>query len=157
MKCNLLLLCIACGLLSVAMPAGAQAVSADEAAIRAAISAQSEAWNRADIPGFMQTYEDSPETTFMGKSSLKKGTKEIQNRYALAYNSPARMGKLTFKDIEVHILPTTCGESEFAYVTGKFHLDRPAVEGQSDDGSFSLIWRKTLKGWKIILDHTTSS
>jgi len=56
---------------------GAQAPSAapqvpDESAIRAAITAQTEAWNRADIPAFMQTYENSPETTFIG-AHLAKG------------------------------------------------------------------------------------
>ena len=44
----------------------AQAANSDEATIRAAIAAQAEAWNRADIPAFMQAYENSPETTFIG-------------------------------------------------------------------------------------------
>lgn len=36
----------------------AQSPSSDEAAIRAALDAQAAAWNRADIPTFMKTYED---------------------------------------------------------------------------------------------------
>jgi len=156
LKRIVLVLCAVTGLLCAGLNAGAQSQAADETAIRDAIGAQSDAWNRGDIPGFMQPYEDSADTTFMGKSSLNKGKKEIQNRYALAYDSPAKMGRLTFSDIEVHVLPTTCGESEYAFVTGKFHLDRPVVEGQNNDGIFSLIFRKTSKGWKIILDHTTS-
>ena len=47
-------------------PRQAAAAAADETEIRAAINAQSEAWNRADIPAFMQSYEDSPDTTFIG-------------------------------------------------------------------------------------------
>ena len=38
----------------------AQAAGGDEAAIRAAMAAQAANWNRADIPAFMQTYENSP-------------------------------------------------------------------------------------------------
>jgi uncharacterized protein (TIGR02246 family) len=138
-------------------PAVAQSTGGDEAAIRAEIKAQSDAWNRADIPGFMQTYEDSADTTFMGSATLRKGAQQIRQRYELNYSSPAQMGKLTFSDIEVNLLPSTCGKAEFAVVTGKFHLDRTArSEGQKDDGIFSLVWRKGPKGWKIILDHTSS-
>jgi len=47
-------------LAAAARPAPAPPVPADEAAIRAALDAQAAAWNRADIPAFMKTYEDSP-------------------------------------------------------------------------------------------------
>jgi uncharacterized protein (TIGR02246 family) len=157
MKRNVSLLGVTLGLLCAATALKAQAAGGDEAAIRAAITAQSDAWNRADIAGFMQVYEDSPETTFMGKSTLRKGTQTIRQRYELSYTSPAMMGKLTFKDIEVHLLPSAYGKTEFAVVTGKFHLDRVIRgEGQQDDGIFSLVWRKGPRGWRIILDHTTS-
>ena len=141
--------------LGVALPVNAQAADGDEAAIRSAIKAQSDAWNQADIAGFMQTYEDAPDTTFMGSSTLRKGVQPIRKHYELTYSSPAKMGKLTFSDIEVHVLHPSCGKTEFAVVTGKFHLDRANVEGQKDEGIFSLVWRKGPKGWKIILDHTS--
>ena len=57
--------------LCVGLEAQAQTGS-DEATIRATITAQVEAWNRADIPAFMQAYEDSPETTFIG-ANIGKG------------------------------------------------------------------------------------
>jgi len=141
--------------LGIAVPMSAQAAGGDESAIRSAIKAQSDAWNQADIPGFMQVYEDAPDTTFMGASTLRKGVQPIRQRYELTYSSPALMGKLMFSDIEIHVLHPSCGKAEFAVVTGKFHLDRPKVEGQKDDGIFSLVWRKGPKGWKIILDHTS--
>ena len=49
----------------------------DKAAITAAITAQAAAWNRADIPTFMQTYEESPDTTFIGLN-LRKGFADIR-------------------------------------------------------------------------------
>jgi ketosteroid isomerase-like protein len=142
-------------ILGIALPMSAQAAGGDEADIRSAIKSQSDAWNRSDIPGFMQVYEDTPETTFIGSSTLRKGVQPIRQRYELTYSSPALMGKLTFSDIEVHVLHPSCGKAEFAVVTGKFHLDRAKVEGQKDEGIFSLVWRKGPKGWKVILDHTS--
>ncbi|MGA7857910.1 MAG: nuclear transport factor 2 family protein [Terracidiphilus sp.] len=126
-----------------------------QVAIRAVIDAQVAAWNRADIPAFMQAYEDSADTTFIGLT-LRKGFAPIRQRYMLSYTTPEQMGTLTFSDLEVRLLPSSCGQTEFAVVTGKFHLDRKAKgEAKKDDGIFSLVWRKGPTGWKIILDHTS--
>jgi len=127
----------------------------DEAEIRAAIQSQTDAWNRADIPAFMQTYEDSPDTTFIGQK-LRKGYEPILQRYKQSYTSREQMGALTFSDIDIRVLPSGCGKSEIALVTGKFHLDRREHgEAAKDDGIFSLVWRKGPHGWKITLDHTS--
>ena len=139
------------------IPCIAQATSAaaDESEIRAAITAQTEAWNHADIPAFMKAYEDSPDTTFIG-ATLGKGYQPIRDRYLRSYTTPEQMGKLTFNDLDIRLLPSGCGKSEIALVTGKFHLDRTAHgEAKKDDGIFSLVWRKGPHGWKIILDHTS--
>lgn len=134
---------------------GSGAQSADEAQIRAAIQQQVEAWNRGDIPAFMHSYEKSPETTFIG-TNIGKGFDRIVERYRKAYANPEQMGKLTFSDLEVRLLPGTCGKTEFAVVTGRFHLDRAQKgEAKKDDGIFSLVWRKGAGGWKIVLDHTS--
>ena len=134
--------------------AQAQAGS-DEAAIRAAIATQASAWNRADIPTFMQTYEDSPETTFIG-SHVRKGFGPILENYKKNYTTQEQMGTLTFNDLEVRLLPGSCGKVEYAVVTGAFHLERTAKgEAKKDDGIFSLVWRKGPQGWKIVLDHTS--
>jgi ketosteroid isomerase-like protein len=133
----------------------AQSPTQDEAAIRAAIAAQADAWNRADIPTFMQTYENSPDTTFIG-AHLRKGYGPILERYKQSYTTPEQMGKLTLADLDVRLLPSSSGLIEFAVVTGTFHLERAAHgEAKKDDGIFSLVWRKGPQGWKIILDHTS--
>ncbi len=133
----------------------AVATAADETEIRATIKAQTEAWNRADIPTFMQAYEDSPDTTFIGLT-LRKGFQPILERYQQNYTTREQMGTLTFSDVDIRLLSSGCGKSEIALVTGKFHLDRTAKgEAKKDDGIFSLVWRKGPHGWKIILDHTS--
>jgi ketosteroid isomerase-like protein len=132
----------------------AQAVG-DEAAIRAAMAAQVTAWNHADIPAFMQTYEDSPDTTFIG-AKLRRGYGPILERYRQSYTTPEQMGTLTFGDMDVRLLADSCGKMEFAVVTGTFHLERTAKgDAKKDDGIFSLVWRKGPQGWKIVLDHTS--
>lgn len=127
----------------------------DEAAIRTAIQSQVDAWNRADIPAFMQTYENSPDTTFIGLT-VRKGYEPILQRYRQSYTTREQMGTLKFSDLDIRLLPSGCGKSEVALVTGKFHLDRTTRgEAKKDDGIFSLVWRKGPQGWKIILDHTS--
>lgn len=133
----------------------AHAQSNDETAIRAAMATQAAAWNRADIDTFMQGYEDSPETTFVGVS-VHKGYRPILEGYKQAYSSAEQMGKLSFTDIDVRVLPSSCGQPELALMTGRFHLERAAKgAAKKDDGIFSLVWRKGPRGWKIILDHTS--
>ncbi len=129
--------------------------SPDEAAIRAVIAAQAAAWNRADIPAFMQAYENSEKTTFIGQT-LRKGYEPILERYMTAYSTREQMGTLSFGNIDVRLLEGSCGKPEFAVVTGTFHLERSAKgEAKKDDGIFSLVWRNGADGWKIILDHTS--
>jgi uncharacterized protein (TIGR02246 family) len=133
----------------------AQTNGGDEGAIRAAIAAQAAAWNRADIPAFMQSYENSPDTSFIG-STVRKGYGPILERYKQAYATPEQMGTLTFSNVDVRLLQGSCGGVEYAAVTGNFHLERSARgDAKKDDGIFSLVWHKGAEGWKIVLDHTS--
>src|SRR5215475_7653278 len=141
--------------LSAGLPMLAQSAADDEAAIRAGMHAQEVAWNNADIPGFMREYEDSTDTTFIGLT-MRKGYQPILKRYQENYTSREQMGKLTYSELEVRLLPSGCGKTEIALVTGKFHLEREQRgEAKKDDGMFSLVWRKGRDGWKIVLDHTS--
>jgi uncharacterized protein (TIGR02246 family) len=129
--------------------------SKEKAEIRAVIAAQAAAWNKGDIDSFMKTYEDSPETTFVGSTSVNKGYGQVLERYKKNYATRALMGTLTFRDLEVRLLPSASGKPEYALVTGHFHLERTehGAAGK-DDGIFSLVFHKTDGGWKIVLDHT---
>ena len=142
------------------MQAPAQAIAqgagkTEKAAIQSVIDTQVTAWNRGDIPAFMASYEDSPETTFIGTTSVNKGFQPIFERYKKGYANKDQMGTLTFKDIDIRLLPSASGVTEYAVVTGRFHLAR-SVKGAAtkDDGIFSLVWHKSAGVWKILLDHT---
>lgn len=133
----------------------AMAASDEAAAIRQAMAAQQAAWNRGDVDAFMRTYKDAPDTTFVG-SSVRKGYATILESYRRHYANRAQMGRLTYSDLDVRLLPGTDGEVRYAVVTGRFHLDRSEHgEVAQDDGIYSLLWEKTADGWKIILDHTS--
>jgi uncharacterized protein (TIGR02246 family) len=133
----------------------AQATGGDEAAIRAAMAAQVAAWNKGDVATFMQGYENSPDTTFVG-ASVNKGYEPILKRYEANYTNSAQMGTLTFSNLDVRLLPGSCGAIEYAVMTGNFHLDRTQKGAATkDDGIFSLVWHKGPDGWKIVLDHTS--
>ena len=103
MKQVLAVTLLVCGCLSAGHMVRAQAQT-DEALIRKAVAAQAEAWNRGDIPGFMQSYEKSPQTTFIG-ANIGKGYEKILERYQKNYTNRDQMGSLTFNDLEVRLLP----------------------------------------------------
>jgi ketosteroid isomerase-like protein len=134
---------------------GVYAQANDEAAIRAVLDAQAADWNRADVTAFMAGYEDSAETTFVGATSIQKGFQPILERYKKNYVGHEQMGTLTFNDLHIRLLPTGAGVTEYAVVTGHFHLERTAKGAATkDEGIFSLVWHKGPAGWKIVLDHT---
>jgi ketosteroid isomerase-like protein len=118
-------------------------------AIRAVLDAQSEAWNRGDIEGYMAGYRRSDETVFISGDSLTRGWQTVLDRYKKKYDSREKMGRLTFSEVEI----TPIG-SDAAVVIGRWHLQRAKDEPQ---GRFSLIFKKTKQGWRIVLDHTSSA
>jgi ketosteroid isomerase-like protein len=96
-------------------------------------------------------YEDSPQTTFIGREVTRGGTQAILDRYRRAYPTPAARGTLTFSEIEVR--PLADG---VALAIGKFSLKRTAEGGGDTSGRFTLVLRRTAAGWKIIHDHSSS-
>ncbi len=111
--------------------------------------AQEKAWNKGDLAGFASGYKDAPDTLFITRS-IARGYAGLLDSYKHDYPTRAAMGTLTFSELEVRPL-----DENYAVVLGKYHLDRVKKEGGNADGLFSLVFEKTDKGWKIIIDHTT--
>lgn len=120
-----------------------------EQQIRSVLAAQVDAWNQGDIDSFMNGYENSPETTFIGKS-VQHGYEAVRERYHQSYPTKEKMGHLTFTGLAVRPLGT-----DYASVTGAFHLKFAAPNTPEASGVFSLLFRHTPGGWKVILDHTS--
>src|SRR6266550_4071631 len=118
-------------------------------AIRAVIDAQAAAWNRGDLEGYMDGYDRSTNTEFVGGDTITRGWQTVLDRYRKNYSSREKMGALTFSDLEISIL-----SKDAALVLGRWHLKRA-----NDDphGTFSLLFRKTKAGWRIVHDHSSSA
>jgi ketosteroid isomerase-like protein len=123
--------------------------SRNEVAIRAVLEAQAGAWNRGDIEGYMDGYDRSPKTEFVGGDSITRGWQEVFDRYKQRYDSRQKMGTLTFSDLEINVL-----SKDAALVLGRWRLKRANDEPH---GTFTLLFRKTKSGWKIVHDHTSSA
>ena len=118
--------------------------------VRAVLTHSEEAWNRGDLVAFASYYEDSPETTFVGRDVIRGGVQAILARYRKAYPTRETMGTLSFSNVDVRSLAP-----DLALVIGEFHLERSAAGGGNASGRYTLILRKTPSGWKIIHDHTS--
>ena len=117
------------------------------AEIRKVMNEQVAAWNAGNIEGFMQGYWNSPELVFVSGANVTRGWQGALDRYKKSYDSKAKMGILTFSDLEVDVL-----SKEAAVVLGSWSLAR---EKDNPHGKFTLIFRKFKDGWKIVHDHTS--
>jgi uncharacterized protein (TIGR02246 family) len=124
-----------------------QAQVGPDAEIKAVLYKQQAAWNRGDTETFLQGYD--AKTVFVS-DKVTRGLDEVRVRYQTHYPTVASMGRLTFSDIEVHMIGI-----DHAYVIGHWHLERTAEAGGEAGGTYTLLFRKMPTGWKIILDHTS--
>ena len=107
---------------------------------------QEAAWNRGDIPAFMEGYWKSEELTFIGSSGLNKGWQTTLDNYKKNYPDKATMGKLSFDVLKVdHINQDAC------YLIGRYTLVR---EKDRPTGLFTLLWKKINGKWVIVSDQT---
>lgn len=113
------------------------------------IQAQAAAWNRGDLATFMKGYLRSEELTYTAAGNVVRGYDALAQRYQKRYGStPETMGKLRFDDISI----TPLG-ADHALAVGRWYLHR---DSQPDiDGVFSLVWRHTAEGWRILHDHSS--
>jgi beta-aspartyl-peptidase (threonine type) len=121
--------------------------SRDEAEIRAVMAAQVAAWNRGDIDGFMNGYARSRATEFMGGDKLTRGWQTVRDRYKKKYDSREKMGTLTFSELKITRL-----SGDAALVIGRWRLARKDGKPR---GRFTLLFRRTPDGWRIVHDHTS--
>ena len=117
--------------------------------IRSVLHAQQDAWNHGDIDGFMNGYARSGSTVFVSDDTVRRGWETVRARYLKKYSDRAKMGRLTFSDLE--ITPIT---ADAAVVLGRWKLNRAQ---DRPHGRFTLIFRKTADGWRIVHDHTSAA
>ncbi|MGB7209159.1 MAG: DUF4440 domain-containing protein [Pyrinomonadaceae bacterium] len=104
-------------------------------------------WNRGDIDAFMKGYWNSEKLVFASGDGVTRGWQPTLDRYKKSYDSRAKMGTLTFSDLEVNVI-----SKDAAVVLGSWSLAR---EKDNPHGKFTLIFRKFKDGWRIVHDHTS--
>ena len=117
--------------------------------IRSLLRAQEAAWNRGDIDGFMAGYAHSRSTIFVSQGEVRTGWEAVRTRYRKKYSDRAKMGTLTFSDLEITPL-----SKDAAVAIGRWELKRAE---DRPHGRFTLILRRLPEGWRIVLDHTSAA
>ena len=128
-------------------PIAAKAQTGDASEIRHVLDVQSDAWNRGDIPAFMQAYWQNDSLTFIGKSGPTYGWQPTLDHYKKVYPGKAAMGYLTYSNLQVKKLSNV-----YFFIIGSWHLKRDAGDV---GGTFTLLMQKIAGHWKIVVDHTS--
>ena len=126
---------------------GKKNADADIVSIEKLLNDQVAAWNQGDIDGFMAGYWESDQLTFSSGGEVTKGFKATSERYHRRYDTPEKMGKTTFSNLQVTLL-----DDNAASVLGDWKLDRSS---ESMSGKFTLLLKRFPDGWKIVHDHTS--
>jgi beta-aspartyl-peptidase (threonine type) len=141
-------LVFACLLWALVVSSVAFADDSPKDAIRQVLDLQVKAWNKGDLPGFMEGYWQSPELSFFSGNAKTAGWQATLDRYRKKYQGEGKeMGRLAFKDLSIEMLG-----ADHALVRGRFELQ---MKDTLPTGIFTLIVRKLPAGWRIIHDHTS--
>src|SRR5258708_37947855 len=120
----------------------------EPAAIRRVLDAQRAAWNKGDIPAFLEGYWKSSDLTFSGSGGTVRGYDGVLERYRKSYPDRQSMGELEFSGLEVRLLG-----ADAAVVLGQWHLKHSIGD---TGGVFTLVFERFPEGWRIIHDHTSA-
>ncbi|WP_224484940.1 YybH family protein [Robertkochia aurantiaca] len=134
---------------AVAVNAQQSITRSDREAIMEILGNQQKAWNKGDIPEFMEGYWKSDSLSFTGSGGPVFGWQNTKDRYLRNYPDTTAMGKLGFTVIRLQqVAPSV------AQMIGKFELSRSIGDLS---GYFTLVWRKFGDEWVIISDHTSAA
>jgi ketosteroid isomerase-like protein len=129
-----------------------QQTEIDESAIKqqviSVIKKSEQDWNGGSIESFMESYLRSDSLRFASGGSVNYGWQPVLERYKQRYQDKAAMGHLTFSELHITVI-----SADAALVFGRYTLER---ENDEPTGLFTLLFRKTGDGWRIVHDHTSS-
>ncbi|HKS35860.1 MAG TPA: DUF4440 domain-containing protein [Verrucomicrobiae bacterium] len=120
-----------------------------QAEVTAALEQQVREWNAGNLAGFMETYARSDRIRFASGGDVSLGWQTVFDRYQKRYGDRAAMGALTFSDLDIALLGP-----DAALAFGRWRLKR---ERDEPSGLFTLVFRKTPDGWRIVHDHTSAA
>jgi len=133
--------------LLLATPLAAADWPADEAAIRAALAASDDAFNRGDLAGHLALYDESVE--FMTKDGPRPGIAGIEKAFSEHY---FRDGK-AIQQLSVDRLAVRRLTDDAALATARWTLQGGGLPDQT--GWFTLVFLRTPAGWRAVHDHSS--
>jgi len=139
---------VVCFLVAAILGSTSLSAQSPQSEISAVLKMQQDAWNRGDIDTFMNGYSRSEDTVFVSGDEVTRGWQKVLDRYKKKYSDRAKMGTLTFSDLEITPL-----SNDSAVVLGSWELKRAS---DKPHGRFTLIFRLFPEGWKIVHDHTSA-
>ncbi len=140
-------LAIACLAASFAAPSAAADWAADEAEIRQRLADSTLAFNRGDLPGHLAVYDES--VTFMTRDGPRPGVAPIEKAFRETYFRDGQaIQQLRFEELTVRPLGP-----DAALATARWVLSGGDRAEQS--GWFTLAWRRTASGWRVVHDHSS--
>lgn len=134
-------------ILFLAWSLNSSAQSSDEKEILGILERQQISWNKGNIDEFMNGYWNSDSLTFVGKNGVTYGYANTLKNYKSNYDSPEKMGRLSFKILQVKKIT-----NEVYFVIGKWDLQRTVG---NIGGHYTLLFRKLNGEWKIVNDHSS--
>lgn len=116
--------------------------------VESLIQNQATEWNKGNIEGYLSDYHNSDSTLFITSKGVKKGFVTLSESYKKSYNTPEKMGKLEFSEVDFRSLSN---DNRLLYVTGNWKVESDTTYS----GHFALLVKNfKVEGWKIITDHT---
>ena len=130
-----------------AAPSAAADWAADEAEIRQRLAESALAFNRGDLPGHLAAYDEG--VTFMTKDGPRTGVAPIEKAFRETYFRDGQaIQQLRFESLAVRPLGP-----DAALATARWVLSGGEKAEQS--GWFTLAWRRTPAGWRVVHDHSS--
>jgi ketosteroid isomerase-like protein len=121
----------------------------DVAQITGLLEHQRQAWNRGDLPGYMDGYARTPALVFTSGAKIRRGWQATMDSYQRRYGGDRRgMGQLSFENVEVQNVGP-----DGAVALGRWRLTGTP---QAGSGVFSVVLERRPEGWRIVHDHTSS-
>lgn len=117
--------------------------------VEAVLKHQECAWGAGDLESLIATYVPSAEVRYASGAEVIRGVDGIRARYLRAYPDRVAMGHLKFSDVETTVLTPSD-----ALVFGRWTIAR---ETGAVTGLFSLHFRRTADGWRVLSDHTSEA
>lgn len=125
----------------------AQNFSFEEEEIKKVLEHQRSAWNKGEIEDYMSGYWKSDSLMFVGSKGIQYGWNKTLMNYKKSYPDKKAMGELTFDILSLNVL-----SENSAFMLGKWLLKR---EAGNLSGHFTLLWKKILGEWKVVIDHSS--